>query len=146
MNIETDPRDDLSALDDTVHMLQWLHPEPYRALRDWVAEALAEQVPGSELLELRAVGEPEWLTGARPGGDLERAVLVRTGVAFPFTLRVRTPKGVVHALAGVISWVGRNLDDPEQRMQQRWLDLDGTLEEFGAEGALTPRLLGVDAS
>lgn len=132
--------DDLSALDDTLHMLQWLDDDPLPTLRREFETWLCEQVPGTEVRDLRVESEPQWLTGGRRlEEDPEKIRLVRTGVAFSFSLIARDPEGQDHPLRGVFSWVGWDLDTPEPRTRL-WFELDGELEDLGREGALMERI------
>lgn len=45
-------------------------------------------------------------------------------------------------LSGVFTWVGTNLDS--NPITKKWMDLDGTLEEFGQEGLLRERIYELD--
>jgi hypothetical protein len=133
--------DDFSKLEPTKHMLEWLADEPFDAIRNEVQRILQQQVPGSRLKMFRVESEPQWLTGARPGNDdTDKAILVRTGVAFEFTLIVQEPNGQTHKLQGTYSWVGANLDDPYAAKQRLWLDLGTTLETHGSKGELMARM------
>lgn len=132
--------DDLSKLDSTAHMLTWFTDDPATALRRQFETWLTTQSPGSVLQWLVVVQEPDWLTGGRrQHDDPSKVIVVRSGFAFPFRLRVRAGSGAEHTLTGVFSWVrwGLDTDTPTQRV---WFDLDGTLETFGNEGALRDRL------
>lgn len=133
--------DDFSKLKPTEHMLLWLADDPYGAMRAEVERKLAEQVPGSRLTAFRVASEPQWLTGARPlDENPEKALLIRTGVAFAVTLEVHAPTGEAFELCGIYSWVGVHLDDLENARQRIWFDLDGSLDTFGAEGELKQRM------
>jgi hypothetical protein len=134
-------RFDFEPLKRSEHMLQWLAADPIATLQSEFVTILNQQVPGSTLLGLQVRGEPEWLTGAVPtDGDRSKAVLVRTGVAFEFALSVKTPDRKVYDLTGVFSWVGVHLNDPAQRKQRTWFDLNGNLSTFGANGELKSRM------
>ena len=134
--------DDFSALDASREMLAWLDPAPLTVIRDQMTRWLTAQVQGSQLLWVRMVGPPDWLSGGRPSDDDdEQVIMVRTGMACLFDLMVRTPDDIEYALSGVFSWVGYDLDTPE-RSQSIWIDLGGTLEDFGAQGALATRIYG----
>ena len=132
---------DFSKLKPTSHMLGWLSNDYEAAIRDEVTNNLCKQVPGSTLDDFAVTSDPQWLTGAVPGkDDPNLAVMVRTGVAFEFSLVVSEPTGVSHQLQGVYSWVGVNLDDPDNAQQQIWFDVGGKLAEFGSEGELKNRM------
>lgn len=122
-------------------MLKWLADEPFAEIRTEVERMLQQQVPGSRLETFRVVSEPQWLTGARPrNDDPNMAILVRTGVAFEFTLNVQEPSGQTHELQGTYSWVGVNLDDPGATKLRLWLDLGTTLDTHGSNGELMVRM------
>ena len=121
-------------------MLKWFADEPYVAIRSNVENTLKQQVADSRLLTFRVLSKPQWLTGARPSdSDKSQAILVRSGVAFEFELTAET-QGQSHRLTGVFTWVGVDLDKPTQHKHRVWLDLDGKLDEFGAEGELKTRI------
>lgn len=133
--------DDFTKLKASEHMLRWLADDPYAAIRGEVESILNRQVPGARLVAFRVASDPQWLTGARPSEtNPKKAILVRTGVAFAFSLLVNEPSGTSHELSGVYSWVGVHLDDPQETQQRIWLDLNGLLDEFGSEGALKQRM------
>jgi hypothetical protein len=133
--------DDFSKLGPTAHMLQWLDDSPLGAIRSKIESILQEQVSGSQLIAIQVSSDPQWLTGARPSnGDPDKAILVRTGVAFEFRLSVQEPNGPVHHLQGVFSWVGIHLDDSEKAQQRIWFDIGGNLETLGSEGELRMRM------
>lgn len=134
-------RFDFEAFRPTEHMLLWLASDPIATLRKQFVEILTQQVPGSGLLGLRVLGTPEWITGALPTEeDPNKAILVRTGVAFQFELSVETPDGDVHDLAGVFTWVGVNLDEPAKVKQRTWFDLNGDIAALGSNGELKNRM------
>lgn len=131
---------DFSKLNDTEHMLQWLADQPYEEIFGEVQGMLAQQVPGSVLESFVVTSEPQWLTGARKSEDEEeKVILVRTGLAFEFELAVHG-NGQLHELSGVFSWAAGAMDEPENRHHRCWLDIGGTLDEFGASGALKERV------
>jgi hypothetical protein len=133
--------DDFSKLEPTKHMLEWLADDPFIAIRSEVERILQQQVTGSQLKMFRVESEPQWLTGARPGSDdSNKAILVRTGVAFEFRLIVEEPSGQAHDLQGTYSWVGAHLDDPKAAKQKLWLDFGSTLATHGSEGELMVRM------
>jgi hypothetical protein len=132
---------DFSKLQPTEHMLKWLAEDPYAAIYTEVEQILNKQVPGSQLLSFEVTSDPQWLTGGRRSEDNpNQVILVRTGVAFAFTLQVREPAGPTHKLHGVYSWVGTHLDEPANRKQRVWFDLDVSLETYGSAGELKSRL------
>lgn len=136
-----DQTSDFSNLQPTEHMLKWLADDPYAAIYAQVEHILDQQVPGSRLESFRVTSEPQWLTGGRRSDDNpDLMVVVRTGVAFEFSLVVHEPSGATQELQGVYSWVGVHLDDQENRKQRLWFDLGGSLETYGSAGELQDRL------
>jgi hypothetical protein len=131
--------DNFEKLQQTEHMLKWLSDDPYNAIRSEVQGILQQQVPGSVLNSFRVLSEPQWLTGARQPVDGSSAVLVRTGVAFEFELSV-DGGGQSHELIGVFTWTGYNLDDPSNRRQKVWFDINGSLRTLGSDGELAARI------
>ena len=133
--------DNFQKLHDTKHMLEWLSEEPYRDIRETMQNALQQQVPDSELVMLHVVSEPLWLTSVRPyEEDESQSVLVKTAVAFEVMLVVKEPNDVSQQLQGVYSWVGINLDDPENTMQQIWFDLDDNLDKETTQTQLIEKI------
>lgn len=131
---------DFSSFKETEHMLEWLHPNAKDSIKQAFSDNLDKQVLGSQLLGLHVTKRPEWLTGALPGDDESKAILVRVGLAFSFELSVKTPEGEIHDLKGVYSWVAVNMDDPGNIAQRTWTDFDGELNEFGSNGYLKERI------
>jgi hypothetical protein len=135
------PMNDFSKLQSTEHMLRWLAAEPYVSICSEVEHILQQQVPGSRLISFHVTSDPHWLTGARPSDEhRNKAILVRSGVAFEFDLTVGEPTGQTHELQGVFSWVGVHLDNPEKIDQRIWFDLNATLETHGSNGELKVRM------
>jgi hypothetical protein len=64
---------------------------------------------------------------------------VRSGVAFEFDLSVESG-GQSYQLSGVFTWVAVHLDKPGQHKHRVWMDLSGTLVQFGSEGELKTRV------
>ncbi len=132
--------DDLSKLESTQHMFKWLADEPYAFIRSNIEGLLREQVADSRLVVLRATSDPHWLSGGRKmEEDDTKMVLMRAGVAFEFDLTVEA-QGKTHRLTGVYTWVCVHLDEPAKRQQRVWLDISGTLAQFGTDGELKTRI------
>lgn len=130
---------DFSRLDSTQHMLAWLTQDPYHDIFEQVQQMLDEQVAGSKLQKFCVTSDPQWLTRAiKDDGDPNRATVIGAGVAFEFELMVLAHDGV-HELSGVMTWVGYHLSTPD-RNTKVWLDIGGTLDEFGEGGALSDRM------
>jgi len=134
--------DDLTALTSQDHFLEWLGDDPGKAVRDAIESLLVQQVPSTRLEWVRLEGTPYFLTGGRELKSLPGQLLVtRTGVAVAFELQVSTDKQD-ERLRGVFTWVAIHLDDPDQRNDQVFLDLNVDQEQ--AETYLKLRLYGVD--
>jgi hypothetical protein len=132
--------DDFSKLQQTEHMFKWLADAPFQAIRDQIESILQQQVPDSELKTLRIISEPQWLSGVKKlDANDSKAILVRAATAFEFSLSVET-NGEIVELSGVFSWAAVGLDQPEQRQDRNWFDINGTLETFGTEGELKERV------
>lgn len=136
----------LSRLDKTRHMFKWLSADPYADIIREVSSLLNSQVPGAKLTRFIVTAKPDWMTSGRPGNrGHNRAIMMRVGIAFPFVLDVETPQDGIYTLSGTYSWVATALDEPGGTRQRVWLDLDGTMKEFGARGQLKTRVFSMDA-
>jgi hypothetical protein len=132
--------DDFSKLHQTEHMFKWLADQPFQAIRDQIESILQQQVSDSELKTLRITSEPQWLSGAKKlSADDSKVILVRAAMAFEFELTVET-NGEIVELGGVFSWAAVDLDQPGQRLDRNWFDINGTLETFGSQGELKQRV------
>lgn len=132
--------DDFAIFSETEHMLRWLAEEPYNYIRESLEEMITNQVADAQLVDIRALEEPQWLSGARKKEeDGGKAILTRCGVAFALEMDIRQPDDSMVRVSGVYSWVSKNLDTakPKSRI---WVDVDGTLDEFGSEGQLMVRM------
>lgn len=132
--------DDFAKLYDTEHMLNWFADEPYAAIRSNMEEMLGQQVAGSRLNSFTVTSEPQWLTGGRrDGADDNQVILVRSAVAFEFAMSVEA-QGKKYQLSGVYTWAAVHLDQPGKHKHRVWMDLDGNLATFGADGELKNRV------
>ncbi|GAA2057963.1 hypothetical protein GCM10009839_79440 [Catenulispora yoronensis] len=138
------PTDDFARLTELDHFWTWLPEEPTVAFRTAIAELLTEQVPGAVLEWLKVTDEPKVVSAGRqiPGDD-EKLVLVRTGVALPFGLSVRSPDGLRDILWGVFTWAASGLDDPGNRKDRVWFDLQTDIAVGGE--LLSQRVYEVEA-
>lgn len=126
---------------ESKHMLEWFHQEPFDAIIANFKENLDKQVQGSVLQTFQVTENPDWLTASVPNEEYENdTILKRAGVAFPFALSVKVPEGDIYELDGVYTWVAVNLDEAEAE-QRIWVDMNGTLEELGSDGELIQRVL-----
>lgn len=126
------PTDDFTKLTELDHFWFWLDDDPVTAIRGSVEEVLAEQVPGAVVEWMKVTDEPKVVSGGRqiPGDD-DNVILTRTGVAVPFGLSVRAPDGRRDILWGVFTWAASNLDQPSNRHDRVWLDLQTDIETAG---------------
>ncbi|MGY0236473.1 hypothetical protein [Longispora urticae] len=122
--------DDFGALTDRDHWLGWMGDEPTVAVRAAIASMLTSQNATAELMWLRLVGEPYFLTGGRRlPEDPDRVVATRAGLAVSFELCVASADAVGE-LRGVFSWVAAGLDEGlggPARRDRTYLDLDEEL-------------------
>ena len=132
---------DFEKLLKTKHMFEWLSNEPFEMITSTIEQMYIEQSPTTKMLEFKTTSEPEWLTGGRKTEDDNDVILVRTGVSVACDFTLQDNSGVYN-LSGILTWVGTNLDaKPKTRM---WMDLDGTLSEFGMNGLLDDRIYELD--
>lgn len=133
-------RDDLTPLAESLHMLEWLNETPLVAIRSSFEGWVDGRVPGSEVLCLAVEGKPELLTGGVPiEGEEGKIRLARVGVAFCFRVEIQSPDGEQHLVVGIFTWVGRELHT-KGATQQIWIDVNGSLDDFGSGGALRERI------
>lgn len=129
-------------LEETKHMLDWFSASPYEEITSTLERMFIQQSASTKMLSFEITSEPQWLTGGRKTDDGEKMILVRCGLAVACDFTLKDDNGV-YDLNGVFSWVGAGLDD--QPVTRMWMDLDGTLEEFGSEGLLRERMFELDA-
>lgn len=129
-------------LEPTKHMLEWLSDEPFEEITATTEELFIRQSPSTKMLSFEVISEPQWLTGGRKNEEDEtKVILVRCGMAVACDFTLQDDNGT-YDLTGVFTWVGANMDtNPQTRI---WMDLDGTLEEFGMEGELRERIFALD--
>ncbi|WP_412542550.1 hypothetical protein R8Z50_08675 [Longispora sp. K20-0274] len=122
--------DDFGALTDRDHWLGWMGEDPAAAVRAAIGTMLADQNPTAELMWLRLVGDPYFLTGGRRlPEDPDRVVPTRAALAVGFELCVASSEAVGE-LRGVFSWVAAGLDEEAggpPRRDRTYLDLDEEL-------------------
>lgn len=132
---------DFLKLEQTAHMFKWLAQEPFEKILKEVESMFKEQVADTILTSFVAMSEPQWLSGGlRTEDDENKVILVRAAVAFECDFTLESSSGA-YDLKGIFSWVGVNLNTTP--IQQTWMDIDGTLEEFGSEGELKVRIYSV---
>lgn len=126
---------------DTKHMLEWFSDEPFEEITATIEAMFIKQAPDTKMLRFEVTSSPQWFTGGRKSEHTDKMILLRSGLAVTcnFTLQNNDD---IYDLTGVFTWVGTNLDsDPRTKI---WMDLDGTLEEFGQEGLLKERIYALD--
>lgn len=137
------PTDDFTKLTELDHFWQWLPSDPATAVRESVAELLTDQVPGAVLEWMKVTDPPKVMTAGRKiPGDEEKIILVRTGLAVPFGLSVMAPDGRRDILWGVFTWAASGLDNPANRKDRLWFDLQMGIEQ--AETLLAERIYEVE--
>lgn len=128
-------------LEETKHMLEWFSDSPFEEITSTLERMFRQQSASTVMLSFEATSEPHWLTGGRKTDD-NKMILVRCGLAVACDFTLKDDNGV-YDLNGVFTWVGAGLDsEPVTRM---WMDLDGTLDEFGKDGILRERIFELDA-
>lgn len=128
-------------LEETKHMLEWFSDSPFEEITSTLERMFRQQSASTVMLSFEITSEPHWLTGGRKTDD-NKMILVRCGLAVACDFTLKDDNGV-YDLNGVFSWVGAGLDsEPVTRM---WMDLDGTLDEFGKDGILRERIFELDA-
>lgn len=131
--------DDFSKLDETKHMLEWVCDGTYQQIRNEIEALLAKQVTGSKIKSFCVTSSPDWLTrGLKQDNNPDKVILKGSGVAFEFSLVVIHDEGE-ETLSGVWTMVGYQLNTQSRSFQQ-WLDINGTLAEFGKDGELMIRV------
>ena len=121
-----------NMLNASYHMLQWLADAPYQHICQNIEQLLCQQIPDGRLLDIAATSMPQWQTvEVREEENGQTVAISRTGMAFEFVLHV-SGNGQTHKLTGVYTWAGSRLNRPPAEQRQRvWLDLNGTLADFG---------------
>ncbi len=127
---------DFDKLQATKHMLAWLSNSPFEEMIATITDMFAKQSPNTKMLSFEITDNPDWLTGGTQTSD-NRMTVTRCAMAVLCEFTLQNDDGV-YPLKGVFSWVGVNLDSkPKTKM---WMDLDGTIEEFGGTGLLQQRI------
>ena len=119
-------------LGSSYSMLQCLDYTPYQHICRNIEQLLRQKMADSRLLDIAATSMPQWQTvEIREEENGQTVAVSRTGMAFEFVLHV-SGNGQTHKLTGVYTWAGSRLNRPPAEQRQRiWLDLNGTLAEFG---------------
>jgi len=128
-------------LEETKHMLDWLSDSPFEEITGTLEKMFIQQSPSTKMLSFEITGEPQWLTGGKANNESTKMILVRCGLAVTCDFTLKDDNGV-YDLSGVFTWVGVGLDN--QPITRIWMDLDGTLDEFGSEGELRERVFELD--
>ena len=123
---------DFNMLNASYHMLQWLADAPYQHICQNIEQLLRQKMADSHLLDIAATSMPQWQTvEVREEENGQTVAVSRTGMAFEFVLHV-SGNGQTHKLKGVYTWAGSRLNRPPAEQRQRvWLDINGTLADFG---------------
>ena len=127
---------------ESKHMLEWFSDEPFEDITSTVEAIFTRQAPNTKMLSFEITSAPQWLTGSRKSENNDNVILVRSGMAVScnFTLENNNK---IHDLNGILTWVGTNLDS--NPITNMWMNLNGTLEEFGQEGMLKERMYELDS-
>jgi len=135
-------RDDFTRLEAPDPWLGWLPDTPARSVRGTLQELLAGQVEVSVLEWVKIVDDPVFLTvGVRSPANPQQLIVRRAALAAVFALGVRPPQRKVAIITGAFSWAAVGLDEPGQRRDRTWMDLDISRER--AEELLKHRVYQV---
>jgi hypothetical protein len=132
-----EPRDDFRVLDEHQHMFFGLS-DPYGLLRSVVSDGLREQVPDTEVVSIRAHGEPSWLTaGVRHPEAPTHLVVTRFGLAVRASIHARSDAlGLDQVLEAGITLLFARVNERGREQSRSFLDLhadaERTLERFEA--------------
>jgi hypothetical protein len=130
-----DSRDDFRVLDEHRHMFFGLS-DPYGLLRSVVSDGLREQVQDTEVVSIRAHGEPSWLTaGVRHPEAPSQLVVTRFGLAVRASLHARSESlGLDQVLEAGITLLFARVNERGREQSRSFLDLhadaERTLERF----------------
>ncbi len=127
----------LEKLNETKHMFEWLSNDPFEEMIERIENNFVTQVPDTELTYFEATSYPDWLSAAKRTDD-NKTILVRCGVAFECNFTLQNNEGTYN-LNSILSWVGVNLDTQDKQTSM-WIDLDGSLDNFGKDGLLKERI------
>ncbi|WP_205729728.1 hypothetical protein [Flavobacterium bernardetii] len=122
---------------ESKHMLEWFSDEPFEDITSSVEAIFKRQAPNTKMLSFEITSDPQWLTGNRKSKNNDNMILVRSGMAATCNFSLEN-NNKIHDLKGVLTWVGANLDS--NPIRHIWMNLDGTLQEFGDEGMLKERI------
>lgn len=126
----------LTKLQDTKHMFEWFAEKPFEHMLESIEAMYQKQEPSAKLISFEATSTPDWLNGGKETAD-NKMILVRSGVAFACEFVLQDDNGT-YPLKGILTWIAVDMETiPRTNM---WLDLDGTMEQFGSEGALKLRI------
>ncbi len=124
-------------LKETEHMFRWLDDKPFAEIVTSIEAMFQQQVPTTVLEQFTVLSAPQWLTGGIKDKN-NKMELIRCAVAFLCEFTLRSDSGT-HHLKGVFTWVGINMNTENHHLR-KWVDIDGTLEEFGENGRLAERI------
>jgi len=127
----------IQKLKETEHMFQWFTENPFDEITTSIEAMFQEQVPSTIMEQFTVLSEPQWLSGGTKDEN-NQMELVRCAVAFLCEFTLTSHLGTYH-LKGVFTWVGVNMNT-NNRQLKKWMDLDGTLDEFGDNGKLKERI------
>lgn len=128
---------DIKKLKDTQHMFTWLSSDPMNEMITIIESMFQEQVKSTELQSFKVVEDPQWLTSGKKTEKENKVILSKSAVAVACEFVLKDVNGTYH-LKGIFTWAASNLDEAPKHKQ--WMDLDGTLEEFGSGGLLAERI------
>ena len=148
--------------EDTLVWLRVFSQSPFEEIIKNVEAGFRKQIAESRLTEFVVTGKPDWLTAASeqlPGEAActdGKTTVTRLAVAFPCYLVIEGPARSSRSMVsrmlrrpaqrigfdhtGVFTWVVNGLHQKDEHHQRFWLDLEGTIEDFGSSGKLRKRI------
>jgi hypothetical protein len=106
-----------------------------------IQRILSQQQPNTRLVNFKVLSEPDWLVGAGKVNSQGQAPMRRSGFALDSQALVTSSMTNPIMLNFIFSYVAIDLGLPTKR-QQFWIDIDGSLAEFGSKGNLLSRIYG----
>ena len=123
-------------------MLLSICPTPYEAIIEELESLLSKSRPSTKIKGFSVTEVPSWLVSVGHENLDGMATVSRIGISLEFQLNATSPGYGESDLHGVFTWVIANVGR-EDRKSQFWLDVNGTLAEFGNEGEMISRFYGL---
>lgn len=128
---------DIHKLKETQHMFTWFSEDPMNEMLTIIESMFQEQVKSAKLQSFTVLQDPQWLTSGKNTEEEHKVILSKSAVAISCEFSIQDDNGI-YQLKGIFTWVVSNIDTAPKHHQ--WMDLDGSLEEFGSDGKLAERI------